>query len=562
MEWIDWLVLLSILGFIVVYGTIKTRTSDTLDEYFLTKKDTNWLTIGFSVMVTQASAITFLSIPGQAYDDGMGFLQFYFGLPLAMIFVSMFFLPVYYRLRVYTAYEFIGRRLGAKTRSLTAFIFLLQRGLLTGVSIYAPAIILSTIFEYNSTIILLGIGLVTTLYTYYGGSRALNITQKQQAIVMFFGMIVCFLFILFKLPEELTFGNSLKIAASNEKLNMLNFSTDLSERYTIWNGITGGFFLMLAYFGTDHSQVSRYITGKSIREARIGLIMNGILKIPMQFFILLVGVMMFVFYQINKAPLHFNVYNTEAVKKTSYKTAYEELERQYDVIFEEKKEISMLYAGQMYQNFDNQSLEDKLITLNNNEKDLRKKADALILKANPKAEVNDQDYVFIHFIVNNLPKGVVGLLLAVVICALMSSVSSGIYSLASSTSIDLYRPYQQGKSESHYLKVTRLSVLLWGGISILSAFSIKFFENLIQQINIIGSMFYGTILGVFFVALFVKYSKGIATFWAAVITQLLVIWIFYLDIIGYLWFNLICGVSVVMFSLFIQFCLNLFIGKK
>ncbi len=562
MGWIDWLVLLSILGFIVVYGTVKTRKSDTLDEYFLTKKDTNWLTIGFSVMVTQASAITFLSIPGQAYDDGMGFLQFYFGLPLAMICVSMFFLPVYYRLRVYTAYEFIGRRLGAKTRSLTAFIFLLQRGLLTGVSIYAPAIILSTIFEYNSTVILLGIGLVTTLYTYYGGSRALNITQKQQAVVMFFGMIVCFLFILFKLPEELTFGNSLKIAASNGKLNMLNFSTDLSERYTIWNGITGGFFLMLAYFGTDHSQVSRYITGKSMREARIGLMMNGILKIPMQFFILLVGVMIFVFYQNNKAPLHFNVYNTEAVKKTSYKTAYEELEKQYDVIFEEKKEISMLYAGQMYQKFDNQSLEDKLVTLNDNEKDLRKKADALILKANPKAEVNDQDYVFIHFIVHNLPKGVVGLLLAVVICASMSSVSSGIYSLASSTSIDLYRPYKQEKSENHYLKVTRLSVLLWGGVSILSAFTIKFFENLIQQINIIGSMFYGTILGIFFVALFVRYSKGIATFWAAILTQLLVIWIFYLDVIGYLWFNLIGGIFVVILSLMIQYGLNFFVEKK
>ncbi len=554
MATIDWIILCCTLLFIVIYGTLKTKGSKSVEEYVLANKQTDWWTVGLSVMATQASAITFLSTPGQAYHDGMGFVQFYFGLPLAMIVICMVFIPVYHRLNVYTAYEFLEKRFDLKTRTLTAVIFLVQRSVGTGLTIYAPAIILSSILNWNLTWITIIIGILIIFYTYFGGTKALNVTQTQQAFIIMMGMFITFCLIIYKFPEEMTFNNALGVAGANDKMNLLNFSTDPSERYTIWNGLTGGFFLMLAYFGTDQSQVGRYLSGKSVRETQMGLIMNGLLKVPMQFFILLVGVMVFIFFQTNKAPLHFNPVNVSQVENSSYKEEYQQLEAELDHLLDEKKEITLLYAGQLNQGYDNTILEDKMVSLNQQEKKLRQQAGELIQQSSPekKVDTNDKDYVFIYFILNYLPKGLIGLLLAVIFSAAMSSSASGLYAVASTSAIDLYRSHVKGKSEEHYLKATKLSVVFWGIVCIITACFISLFENLIQLVNIIGSIFYGTVLGVFLIAFFIKYVKGQAAFWSALFTQITVIVIYRMDIVSYLWLNLIGAMTVIGLAVMLQ----------
>lgn len=553
---IDWIILCCTLLFIVIYGTMKTKGSKNVEEYVLANKQTNWWTVGLSVMATQASAITFLSTPGQAYHDGMGFVQFYFGLPLAMIVICMVFIPVYHRLKVYTAYEFLEKRFDMKTRTLTAVIFLVQRSVGTGLTIYAPAIILSSILNWDLTWITIVIGVLIIFYTYFGGTKALNVTQTQQAFIIMMGMFITFCLIIYKFPDEMTFNNALGVAGANDKMNLLNFSTDPAERYTIWNGLTGGFFLMLAYFGTDQSQVGRYLSGKSIRETQMGLIMNGLLKVPMQFFILLVGVMVFIFFQTNKAPLHFNPVNVSQVENSEYKEEYHQLEKELDYLLDEKKEITLLYTGQLNQGYDNLILEEKMISLNEQEKDLRQQAGNLIKQASPNSDVNDKDYVFIYFILNYLPKGLIGLLLAVIFSAAMSSSASGLYAVASTSAIDLYQSHVRGKSESHYLKATKLSVVFWGIVCIITACFISLFENLIQLVNIIGSIFYGTVLGVFLIAFFIKFVKGKAAFWSALITQISVIIIYNLDIVSYLWLNLVGALMVILLAIALQLVLG------
>lgn len=562
MNYIDWIILSSTLLFIVIYGTLKSKGSKNVEEYILADQNTNWWTVGLSVMATQASAITFLSTPGQAFHDGLGFVQFYFGLPLAMIVICMAFIPVYHRLKVYTAYEFLENRFDLKTRTLAAVIFLIQRSVGTGLTIYAPSIILSSILGWNLTYITITIGILIIIYTYFGGTKALNVTQKQQAFVIMFGMFITFLLIIYKFPTEITFSNSLDIASINGKMDILNFSTDPSEKYTVWSGITGGFFLMLAYFGTDQSQVGRYLSGKSIKEIQMGLIMNGALKVPMQFFILLVGVMVFIFFQFNKSPLHFNPNNTRMIENSAYKTQYQELENELDVVLEEKNEITLLYSGQLNQDYDNPILEEKMITLNEKEREIRKQGSELIKKANPSAETNDKDYVFIYFILNYLPHGLIGLLLAVIFSAAMSSSASGLYAIASASAMDLYRSHVKDKTDEQYLKVTKYSVIFWGIVCILTACVINLFENLIQLVNIIGSIFYGTVLGIFLVALFVKYVKAKAIFWTALFTQIGVIIIFLLDFIGYLWLNLIGTLGVILLSIIVQFFINMNFKKN
>ena len=562
MNYIDWIILSSTLLFIVIYGTLKSKGSKNVEEYILADQNTNWWTVGLSVMATQASAITFLSTPGQAFHDGLGFVQFYFGLPLAMIVICIAFIPVYHRLKVYTAYEFLENRFDLKTRTLAAVIFLIQRSVGTGLTIYAPSIILSSILGWNLTYITITIGILIIIYTYFGGTKALNVTQKQQAFVIMFGMFITFLLIIYKFPTEITFSNSLDIASINGKMDMLNFSTDPSEKYTVWSGITGGFFLMLAYFGTDQSQVGRYLSGKSIKEIQMGLIMNGALKVPMQFFILLVGVMVFIFFQFNKSPLHFNPNNTRMIENSAYKTQYQELENELDVVLEEKNEITLLYSGQLNQDYDNPILEEKMITLNEKEREIRKQGSELIKKANPSAETNDKDYVFIYFILNYLPHGLIGLLLAVIFSAAMSSSASGLYAIASASAMDLYRSHVKDKTDEQYLKVTKYSVIFWGIVCILTACVINLFENLIQLVNIIGSIFYGTVLGIFLVALFVKYVKAKAVFWTGLFVQISVIYIFLLDIVGYLWLNLIGTLGVILLSIIVQFFINMNSVKK
>ena len=562
MQQIDWIILIITLLFIVIYGVWKTKGSTgNVKDYILGNNETPWWTVGLSVMATQASAITFLSTPGQAYHDGMGFVQFYFGLPIAMVVISMTFIPIYHKLKVFTAYEYLEERFDLKTRSLASILFLVQRGLGTGITIYAPSIILSSILGWNLTQLNIIIGSLVIIYTFSGGTKAVNVTQKNQMFVIMFGMIATFFLILHLLPNDMTFGNALHIAGANDKMNIVDFSFDPETRYTFWSGITGGFFLALSYFGTDQSQVGRYLSGKSIRESQMGLIMNGFLKVPMQFFILLIGVMVFVFFQFNPVPLNFNPNNKIAVEKSIYKEEYHHLEKQLADLSEEKKEFNLLYIDHLNQNYDNPILRKKLTALSNKENDLREQAKELISKADTKAETNDKDYVFINFILNYLPKGLIGLLLAVILSAAMSSTASGLTALASTTAIDIYkRNLKEEKSDKHYVNATRVFTVFWGIVAILFACIGTLFENLIQLVNIIGSIFYGTVLGIFLVGFYIKYIHAKAIFWGAIFSQLMIFYIFYLDIVSFLWLNFIGAIMTIIVAMLLQFFL--FKNKK
>lgn len=554
MQQIDWIILCVTLSFIVIYGVYKTKGSKNVEDYILGNKQTNWWTVGISVMATQASAITFLSTPGQAYHDGMGFVQFYFGLPLAMVVICLTFIPIYNRLKVFTAYEYLEQRFDLKTRSLASILFMVQRGLGTGLTIYAPSIILSTLLGWNLTMLNIIIGILVIIYTFSGGTKAVNVTQKHQMFIIMSGMFITFFLILHLLPNEMTFSNAMHIAGANEKMNIVDFSFDPEMRYTIWSGIAGGFFLSLAYFGTDQSQVGRYLSGKSDKESQMGLIMNGFLKVPMQFFILLIGVMVFVFFQFNDVPLNFNPVNKQIIEKSKYASQYHELEKQLNDLTDEKKEYNLLYMDHLNQNYDNPILRNKLVAISGKEKDLRDQAKELIAKADVKAETNDKDYVFLYFILNYLPKGLIGLLLAVILSAAMSSTASGLTALASTTAIDIYkRNLKQEKSDQHFVNATKYFTLLWGVIAILFACVGTLFENLIQLVNIIGSIFYGTVLGIFLVGFYIKYIKAKAIFYGALISQSLIFYIYYLDIISFLWLNFIGAMLTILISLIIQF---------
>lgn len=569
MQQLDWIVLSVTLLFIVFYGVYKTKGSKNVEDYILGNKETPWWTVGLSVMATQASAITFLSTPGQAYHDGMGFVQFYFGLPIAMVVISMTFIPIYHKLKVFTAYEYLEQRFDLKTRSFTAILFLIQRGLGTGLTIYAPSIILSSILGWNLTMLNIIIGILVIIYTFAGGTKAVNVTQKQQMFVIMLGMFVTFFLILHLLPNDMTFSNAMHIAGANDKMNILDFSFDPENRYTFWSGITGGFFLMLSYFGTDQSQVGRYLSGKSDRESQMGLIMNGFLKVPMQFFILLTGVMVFVFFQFNPVPLNFNPVNKAAIEKSKYATEYHSLEKQLAQLSEEKKEFNLIYIDHLNQGYDNKILRQKLISLSGKEKDLHDEAKVIITKVDEKAETNDKDYVFIYFILNYLPSGLIGLLLAVILSAAMSSSASGLTALASTTAIDIYKRNIKGeKSEKHFVNATKSFTLLWGVIAIGFACVGTLFENLIQLVNIVGSIFYGTVLGVFLVGFYIKFVKANAIFYSAVVSQITIFFIYYYTIhiyptgqekLGYLWLNFIGASLTVILSMLTQFVIK---GKQ
>jgi SSS family solute:Na+ symporter len=553
MQQLDWVVLSVTLLFIVFYGVYKTKGSKNVEDYILGNNETPWYVVGLSVMATQASAITFLSTPGQAYHDGMGFVQFYFGLPLAMVVICVTFIPIYHRLKVFTAYEYLEQRFDLKTRSLAAILFLIQRGLGTGLTIYAPAIILSALLGWNLTLMNIVIGVLVIIYTFVGGTKAVNVTQKQQMFVIMSGMFITFFLILHLLPNDMTFSNALHRAGANHKMDIVDFSIDPETRYTFWSGITGGFFLALSYFGTDQSQVGRYLSGKSIKESQMGLIMNGFLKVPMQFFILLIGVMVFVFFQFNPVPLNFNPNNKVIIENSKYKEEYHELENKLIKLSEEKKEINLIYIDHLNQNYDNPILRKELVAISNKENDLRDQAREVISKADPKSETNDKDYVFIHFILNYLPKGLIGLLLAVILSAAMSSTASGLSALASTTAIDIYkRNVGEGKSEKHFVNATKFFTLLWGVIAILFACVGTLFENLIQLVNIVGSIFYGTVLGIFLVGFYIKFIKAQAIFIGAVLSQLTIFYIYYLDVVSFLWLNFIGAMLTIMLSFILQ----------
>jgi len=547
MSALDWIVLFGTLLLIVGYGVYKTRGSKNIESYLKGDNSMKWWTIGLSIMATQASAITFLSTPGQAYNSGMGFIQFYFGLPIAMIILSIWVLPIYYKLKVYTAYEYLESRFDLKTRILGAFLFLIQRGLAAGITIYAPAIILSTILGWPLVYTTVIIGSLVIIYTVSGGTKAVSQTQKHQMIIMMGGMVVAGLFVVKLLPEDIGIVEATKLAGHMGKLELINTDLDLENRYTLWTGLLGGLFVALSYFGTDQSQVARYLSGKTLTESRLGLMFNGLLKIPMQFVILFIGALVFVFYQFNQAPVFFN----EAAKDEVYldanqKEKYQEVEKEYADLFQEKRnQVQLLSKAEGEQV---ELLKQKIEAIHSEEDKLRDEAKAIIKATNEDLETTDTDYVFITFVMENLPKGIIGLLLAVIFSAAMSSTASELNALASTSIIDIYKRniYQKG-SEKHYLIASKLFTLFWGLVAVFFATFAGLLDNLIQAVNILGSIFYGTILGIFLSGFFIKYIKGNAVFIGAVVAQIVVLYFYFFSEMAYLWFNLLgCGVVILV----------------
>jgi SSS family solute:Na+ symporter len=562
MSTIDWVVLFGTLALIAIYGVYKTYGPKSLDSYLRGKNSMNWWSIGLSIMATQASAITFLSTPGQAYEDGMRFIQFYFGLPLAMIIISVVFIPIYYKLKVYTAYEFLENRFDLKTRTLAALLFIIQRGLAAGITIYAPAIILSTLLGWNLTITNVLIGSVVIVYTVSGGTEAVSITQKQQMAVMMGGMILAGIIVIQMLP--ISFQEAMHVAGKMDKLNMINFEFDIADRYNVWSGMTAAVFLFLSYFGTDQSQVQRYLSGQTLSQSRMGLIMNGFLKIPMQFIILFIGVMVFVFYQFFLPPVVFNKVQTDKLRQSEYAGEFEGLEAEYAENFEQSKTsyLDMLEAIDQEDQTRENEIREKLTVLKSEQKEIRDEVKELIVTNDPVAETRDTDYVFMRFVMDNLPKGIIGLLFAVIFSAAMSSTASELNALGSTTTIDLYkRSINQEATDKHYLISSKLFTAFWGLGAILFATYASLFENLIQAVNLLGSLFYGTILGIFLVAFFMKWVKGQAVFIAALLSQALVLFVHFSngDVmdgnfwdIGFLWYNPIGCLAVMLFAALIQ----------
>ena len=553
---IDWIILVLTLLVIIAYGTYKSLGAQTSDEYIKAGNSAKWWTIGLSVMATQASAITFLSTPGQAFNDGLGFVQFYFGLPLAVIIICLVFIPIYHKLKVYTAYEFLEKRFDQKTRTLTALLFLIQRSLSAGITIFAPSIILSSVLGWDLITVNIIIGSLVIFYTVSGGTKAVNYTQKYQMIIIFFGLCAV-LFTIFKLlPEQINFQDTMEIASISGKLEVLDFSFDLENRYTVWSGIIGGTFLMLSYFGTDQSQVQRYLSGKSLREMQLGMIFNGILKVPMQFFILFIGVMVFIFYQFNPSPLNFNPQANKVIVGSSYENEYKSLKNKLNEIhFEKVSKINEIIEDKI----ENKKIE--IIKLEKEEIKIRQKAKLLIEKAGAeksiKVETNDKDYIFINFILNQLPKGLIGLLIAVILSAAMSSTSSEINALATTTTMDLIKRNYGNIDEKKIVYLTKVFTLLWGICAIIIACVAFLADNLIQLVNIIGSIFYGNVLGIFLIALFTKKIRSLSVFTSAIITQIAIIYIWWIDIIPFLWLNVLGCFLVTALSALIELFLSI-----
>ena len=570
MSTLDWLVLFLTLVSIAVYGVYKTRGKQSLETYLKGNKD-NWWTIGLSIMATQASAITFLSTPGQAYEDGMRFIQFYFGLPLAMIIISIAFVPIYYKLKVYTAYEYLENRFDLKTRTLTALLFIVQRGLAAGITIYAPAIILSTLLGWNLTLTNIFIGVLVIAYTVSGGTEAVSITQKQQMAVMMGGMILAGIMVIQLLP--ISMKEALQVAGKMEKLNVVNFEFDLADRYSFWSGMTAAVFLFLSYFGTDQSQVQRYLSGQTLTQSRMGLLMNGFLKIPMQFLILFIGVLVFVFYQFITPPVHFNQVQTESLRQSEYASEFGRLEQSYQANFDSSKQVytQLLSSIDQEKAETTEELTSTLKSLKAEQQEIREEVKALLVTHDPEAETRDTDYVFMRFVMDYLPTGVVGLLFAAIFAAAMSSSSSELNALGSTTTVDLYkRSIRKEASDTHYVNSSKLFTAFWGLGAILFATYASLFENLIQAVNLLGSLFYGTILGIFVVGFFIKWIKGQAVFLAALLSQALILVVHFFNgkglfgmhwDIGLLWYNAIGCLAVVLFGLILQTGIGAF-GKK
>jgi len=550
----DWIVLGATILLIVVYGLWKSGVNKNIDQFLVGGHSLSWYHIGFSVMATQASAITFLSAPGQAYSDGMRFVQFYFGLPLAMIVLCITFVPIFHKLKVYTAYEFLEQRFDLKTRALTSILFLVQRGLSTGIAIYAPAIILSIILNINTTYTTLFIGGLVTFYTVLGGTKAVSYTQLLQMSIIFLGMFAAGALVVVLLPHHIGFMHAVKLAGKMGKMNVIDWKFDPSNRYNIWSGIIGGFFLQLSYFGTDQSQVGRYLTGSSVGQSRMGLIMNGLIKIPMQFCILLIGILVFAFYQFNRPPMFFNQYEVKQIKTSHYAGQYDALENKYAAAFETRR----AKANELMSAFDSHD-QSRIAQAQTNLKQadlaathVRKEGISLMKKNNLQADTDDTNYVFLNFVTHYLPKGLIGLLIAIVFLASMGSTASALNSLASTTVVDIYkRTIKPNASDKQYLLVSRVATVFWGMVCIAMALYAGKMGNLLEAVNQLGSYIYGTILGVFVVAFYVKRVSGSAVFLAAILSEIIICIMGYYEWVAYLWLNPIGCMLVILFGLLI-----------
>jgi SSS family transporter len=566
MHIIDWLVLLSTIVFIIGYGMWKTRKTDTIESYLMGDRDLKWWTIGLSIMATQASGITFLSTPGQAYGEGMRFVQFYFGLPIAMVILSIFVLPIYYRLKVYTAYEYLEGRFDLRMRTLTACLFLLQRGMAAGLTIYAPSIILSTILGWNLMLTNLAMGVVVIAYTVVGGTKAVSETQQQQMAIILTGLFVALAVVIYKMPPKVSFTDAVDVAGKLGKMNIVNFNFNIKDRYNFWSGILGGTFLFLAYFGTDQSQVQRYLSGKTLTESRLGLLFNAMLKIPMQFTVLFTGIMVFMFYQFTLSPVHFNPDNVEALQNSEYSAQYKQLEVDHEKIFEDKKNAiyELIKTNKTGDQAATSLATEQVQNLIAKDEKVRDEVKTLIQKQDGTAEKKDDDYIFINFVLHHLPIGVIGLLVAVIFAAAMSSISAELNALATTTIIDIYRrSLAPAKTDDHYLNASKFFTILWGVLALGFATVASLFDNLIEAVNIIGSLFYGVILGIFAVAFFFKRIGGTAVFYSALFAEVIILLLFVLDKydkfkLVYLWYNPIGCFLVIVFATL----LSLFLPKQ
>jgi SSS family transporter len=557
----DWIVLFVTIFAIIIYGVWKSGRNKNIDQYLMGSRSLPWYTVGLSVMATQASAITFLSAPGQAYSDGMRFVQFYFGLPLAMIVLCITFVPIFHRLKVYTAYEFLEQRFDLKTRALTSFLFLIQRGLSTGITIYAPSIILSTILNINTVYTTLFIGGLVIFYTVYGGTKAVSYTQMLQMTIIFFGMFFAGVIVVNLLPAGIGFGNAIRLSGKLGKMNVIDWKFDPSNRYNIWSGIIGGFFLQLSYFGTDQSQVGRYLTGSSVGQSRLGLIMNGLVKIPMQFCILLIGVLVFAFYQFNRPPMFFNQYEVKQVQNSSYGAKYTALDKQYDAVFAQRraKADNLIAAINSKNETQITQAQTQLKQVDKQATDIRQQAIGLMKRNNAKADTDDTNYVFLNFVTHYLPRGMIGLLIAIIFLASMGSTASALNSLASTSVVDIYkRIINPGASDKNYLNASRLATIFWGVICIGMALYAGKMGNLLEAVNELGSYIYGTILGVFVVAFYLKHIKATPVFIAAAITEAVICILGYYQVVAYLWLNAIGCFLVIIIALLV----NAFMKQK
>ncbi|TDQ06985.1 sodium:solute symporter [Pedobacter metabolipauper] len=555
MSVIDWSVLILTLVVIVVYGIYKSRGTQNIQGYLLGNQSLPWYHVCLSVMATQASAITFLSAPGLAYSSGMSFVQFYLGLPLAMIVLCITFVPIFHRLKVYTAYEYLEQRFDLKTRALTAFLFLIQRGLSTGITIYAPSIILSTILDINTTYTTLFIGSLVIFYTVYGGTKAVSYTQMLQMSIIFCGLFAAGIMVVHLLPGDIGFGRAISIAGKMGRTNAIDLKFDLDNPYTVWTGLIGGFFLQLSYFGTDQSQVGRYLSGASVSQSRLGLLMNGLVKIPMQFLILLIGVLVFTFYQYNRPPIFFNSFELNKLENSKYGPELNKIKADFNQAFEDKQVV----VNQMNAALDQDDQvaisrqRDALKLADDKEKAIKLQVTDLMEKNDKQANTKDNNYIFLSFVTQYLPKGLVGLLIAIIFLASMGSTASALNSLASTTVIDIYkRLIKKDASDSQYLRASRLATVFWGVVCIIMALFASKIGNLLEAVNILGSYIYGTILGVFLVAFYLRHVNGRAVFYAALLAELAVIVIGRMELVAYLWLNVIGCLLVVLFSIVFQ----------